>query len=116
MQNLRASGRAACPHAAAARWDTAPYRVLQLAQYDITNATREIVRRIGLEQMPSSCLLCDAAYGIMFVFFRMNNRREFVLKETRCRMIKAEEIEMLIDASDRLVSAVSTDFRRYLGI
>ena len=70
----------------------------------------------GLEQMPSSCLLCDAAYGIMFVFFRMNNRREFVLKETRCRMIKAEEIEMLIDASDRLVSAVSTDFRRYLGI
>ena len=25
LQNLRASGRAACPHAAAARWDTAPY-------------------------------------------------------------------------------------------
>ena len=32
LQDLRASGRAACPHAAAARWDTAPYRVLQLAQ------------------------------------------------------------------------------------
>ena len=30
-------------------------------------------------------------------------------------MIKAEEIEMLIDASDRLVSAVSMDFRRYLS-
>ena len=50
----------------------------------------------------------------MFVFFRTNNRYEFVLKETRCGMIKAEEIEMLIDASDRLVSAVSMDFRRYL--
>ena len=37
------------------------------------------------KRVPSSCLLCDAAYGIMFVFFRMNNRREFVLKETRCR-------------------------------
>jgi len=30
-------------------------------------------------------------------------------------MIKAEEIEMLIDASDRLVSAVQLDFRRYLS-
>ena len=61
------------------------------------------------------CLLCDAAYGITFVFFRTNNWHEFVLKETRCGMSKAEEIEMLTDASDRLVSAVSTDFRRYLS-